>query len=183
MQLERQIESPRSSLRTPDRAKRIAKVAFAFVAVGFFIFLGIGHVDHVPDNAIVFIDNATRTYFSPPLLEREERKFLVAMPFKTSRDCGHKPATTEIKLWAEELTDDSHVLVDMSAQVFFVLPQDGYTVLDPVRRLDIRGKDLHPDREHRNAGGFIDEYGGIACCMKLMGLRKSRWSEDGRWNW
>ena len=141
-------------------------------------------IEFMPDNALLLIDMASNTYYSPPLLESDERNFLFVTALGYARDNKIKVAREDLASLVESLPNDKVIFLDMKNSIFYLLPQDGYTSLYPDKYSSIKEKGYSPDERHRDLDGFTDNYRGvIEIFMDLIGKRNGRWTEAGGWRW
>jgi len=161
-------------------------VGGAAVFIVLFVAIALGAVGQcvigsMPGYAVVLVDEKSKHYYSPPLIQSDKRDFLISFPLSECQTRGWKPATTEIaELVAADGSSEKIVFADVKRGKFFLLPQDRFVILEPVRSNDIRGKGYDPDTSHVNQGGFIDESNWV---LQKLGLKPSRWTEDGDWRW
>ena len=134
------------------------------VLVGMALF-GLEGVDHIPDNALVYVDE-TKTYYSPPLLWDDSRPFHVAMSVDQIRQLGFRHVSNTPRTdqeWGELSEEFDAVWVYNQAETWTEFrPPDGVCVV-PTTKGAIKGmKEYSPDRTHVNAGGF---YGVLGHCF------------------
>jgi len=140
-------------------------------------------IEFAPDNTIVFVDNDNKTYFAPPLLSEDKREFLVATKYSYAAEFGTMPASKEVALDIEVIMERKTIYVDLKKNIYFVLPQDNYVELYPDRLGSVSERGFSPDEIHRDLEAFMDVNRFYDKLLSLLGKRKSRWTEDGSWNW
>ena len=158
-------------------------IGFAVLAVsGLFWLEG---VDHIPDSALVYVDES-KTYYSSPLLWEDSRPFHVSMSLEEVRKQGFRhvsqqPSTS--REWDEIAEEFKFVWVHNKDKTWTEFrPHDGICVV-PVEKRAIKGRkgDFSPDRKHVNDGGFYGKSHSLL--FHLLGWTESRWNPDGSWKW
>jgi hypothetical protein len=127
---------------------------------------GLQGVDHIPDNALVYVDSS-HNYYSPPLVWEDDRSFYLGIP--SLRGTYDSLANCKV-IWMHNKDKKSVPY----------RPTDGVCVI-PVSKGTIKGKKYSPDQKHVNAGGFYGKSGPLL--FHLLGWNKSRWAPDGEWRW
>lgn len=168
----------------------VKNVGFFFLGLavlGFLLFIGCESVQTIPDNAIVYVDEGTNTYFSPPLFRADSREFCTPARYSYVREKDIPAASSEVEaiIRAVAPKPEDVVYIDLKREVFAILPIKGARIVVPMKKGDIRGKkEFSPDPEHRELSGFTDKpRGWFGYAMEKIGFRKPRWSESGEWNW
>jgi len=169
----------------PMSGEKIGSWAIGILVLGLIVVMNIGYTLTVPNNAVVYVDESKQTYLSPPLIETDTRDFLVLLPIAYVIKRDWKPATTEVLtlLFKNETKVNTLVYVDIKRKIYFVFPQDGYMLLQPTAKGTLIEKNYHPDPEHRERGGFVDDYGFWGFLKEIIGQRNARWTADGNWRW
>lgn len=168
-------------------AKSVGFFVLGLAVLGFFLFIGSESIRTIPDNAIVYVDEDTKTYFSPPLLRTDSRDFCAPARYSYVRDRAIQAASSEVEAMIRAVPPDPDdiVYVDLKREVFAVLPIKGARIVVPMKKGDIRGKkEFSPDSDHRDKSGFTDKpRGWFGYAMEKVGFTKPRWTESGEWNW
>lgn len=167
-------------------AKSVAIFVLGLAILGFFLFISSVTIRTIPDNAIVYVDEETKEYFSPALVRSDQRDFCAPVRYSSMQDAHIQPASSEVEaIVAEVLPDgDDIVYVDLKRDVFSILPVKGARVVVPSTKGKIRKQGYSPDRDHVDRRGFVDKpRGWFGFAMEKIGLRKPRWTESGEWNW
>ena len=146
------------------------------------IYLGSDIILTLPNRALLFVDETTKTYYSPSLIESDDRDFLILSTLDYAKELQFHPGTKEVEILIRDNNYDD-VFLDFKREIYFALPQDNYILLSPVSHGNIKGDKYKPDDKHRNRNGFIDELSPFERFLDFIGLRKSRWADDGSWNW
>lgn len=166
--------------------KSVAMFVLGLGILGFFLFLGSETIRTAPDNAIVYVDEEAKEYFSPPLVRSDQRDFCAPVRYSLMQDEGIQPASSEVEAIVAEapLDQDDIVYIDLKRDVFSILPVRGARVVVPLTKGEIRKQGYSPDQDHVDLGGFTDKpLGWFGLTMEKVGLRKPRWTESGEWNW
>lgn len=141
--------------------KGIAAVLVALVFIGF----GIGTSRSMPDSAVLYVNEETKTYLSPPCFDAVKQE---------AEAITEKMAGASI----EEHKNNPKQLVDM----FNFLGSSRLTTKAEIRRMPYK-----PDTECRDAGGFMQDGRSLSgLLLEYVGLLPplpSRWNPDGTWNW
>lgn len=148
-----------------------------------FLFGGYNELSTPPDNAIVFIDELSDTYFAPPLLEVDDRDFLISTALGFVRDQKIKAANSEIEMFTKNWPSEQVAYWDIKKNEYYLVPKSGFRILHVERLGNLEGKDYSPDEIHRKMDGFFDEKDLFDVIYIKLGFRKERWREDGGWNW
>jgi hypothetical protein len=156
-------------------------LGMAFFAA--LIYFSADTTTYPPDNTIVFVDRKSKTYFAPPLIPEDKRNFLIETRYPFAAENNTLPASKEIAKDLDVIFDNKIIYVDMEKNIYFTSPQKNYIELYPDRLSNITNKGFSPDKLHRDMAGFIDEIRFIDKILSLIGKRKSRWTDDGSWNW
>lgn len=180
------MNAPESkSSRLSKLAGQTATALLGLAGLAVFGLFGVQHVDYIPDNAIVWVDESN-TYYSPPLLWKDPRPFHIPLPVEEVRTRGfrhvsHQPASD--REWEDVATAFKLVWVFNKDKTWTEFrPRTGKCVIAGVEKWEIKGKkEYSPDQDHVNAGGF---YGNSSSLLSyLLGLSQSRWRPDGSWKW
>lgn len=167
-------------------AKSVAMFVLGLGILGFFLFIGSETIQTIPDSAIVYVDEETKEYFSPPLVRSDQRNFCAPVSYSLMQDEHIQPASSEVEAIVAEMppNGDDIVYVDLKREVFSILPVKGARVVVPLTKGEIRKQGYSPDRDHVDRRGFVDKpRGWFGFAMEKVGLRKPRWTESGEWNW
>jgi hypothetical protein len=156
-----------------------------FWVVGILFLFGMAimfgeHIEFIPDNAMVFINETEKTIFAPPLLPADDRDFLIFCKLEYAERFGFKKVLAK----NSEIADDiGMAAVDIKRKIYFVgFPDEKYIILKVANMGDVK-KEYKGDKKHRDLEGFNDSYGFVGFIKSILGLRKSRWTKEGNWNW
>ncbi|QDV88993.1 hypothetical protein RAS2_00520 [Phycisphaerae bacterium RAS2] len=167
--------------------KSVAIFVLGLGVLGFYLFIGSESFRTIPDSAIVYVDEESKTYFSPPLLRTDSRDFCTPARYSCACEKAIPVASSEVEAMIKVVPPDPDdiIYIDLKREVFAVLPIKGARVVVPMKNGEIRGKrEFSPDLEHRDKSGFIDKpRGWFGCAMEMVGFQKPRWTESGEWNW
>jgi hypothetical protein len=65
--------------------------------LGVFLFMGSESVRTIPDEATVYVDEESKTYFSPPLFRSDKREFCAPARYSSVRDKNIQAANSEVE--------------------------------------------------------------------------------------
>ncbi len=165
------------------KMKPVLFMLFIILIAGCIFLLSLGSLEMLPDNAMVFVDINKKVYYSPPLMADDERDFLVVMPVKAAREKKFSPISKQQGEYFEAMEDDETVCGDFKRKILYLVPDEGAVLLYPRTKVELSGKGYVPDQKHANWGGFVNDIGMFSLVRQMLGLYKSRWTENGDWNW
>jgi hypothetical protein len=117
--------------------KKLSLSAVGIIAIVFLVLcFGIDSIKVMPDNALLIVDEETKTYFAPPFFNDNAIEFPNRYRY--------------------------------------------------ARAGEIRGTEYEPNAKCRDQGYFCEDGGCVLwCVIERAGLvkSKSRWNNDGTWNW
>jgi hypothetical protein len=177
--------------------KNVLSILIFFIVIIIIILSMIASSDWIhraPDNAFVFANKNTMTYFSPPLLIEDKRDFIIQSSYRFVIENGYEPGGIYSKRLNDVVKGDSKwnesvVYVNLKDKKYYThsdLNENNYElILRPMTILEARNNRYRADEIHEKMGGFIqtgDSYAWDKLMIKV-GIKKSRWDKQGNWNW
>lgn len=163
---------------------RYLLLAFALVA-GFWLFAVDVLSPHPPPTAAVFLDLHRSVYFSPPLVYDDKRRFVVKEQLASAQRRGVKPASKADELLSEGWGDPqtARVWTDLGRKTYSWEPPMDAIFVRRVTFSEAQACSAEPDSQHEREGGFMYSRSQLGVYLEQLGLRPSRWSSSGEWNW
>jgi hypothetical protein len=150
----------------------VAALGFVATCVNF----GSGPTDQTP----YYIDE-NNVFYSPPLMERDQRNFAFAMLAADAIADGFQP----LDLAVAKATNPDGMVFTNPKSMKWVVRQDprGHILVSVITRAEFPEIKPKADPEHREVGGFQDWCGLFGWIMRKAGVGKPRFGSNGEWNW
>lgn len=167
-----------------NKFSQAIKVIFGICAALLFLGFGIGSSKPMQPNALLLVDLVSRKYYSFPCVANMPNLRVVI--FDKSKTDDREEQTANFS--------QRKIVEDLDAGISFALEagDSPKLILAPMRpatmyKLESTTGKFSPDEHCRDQNGFMQD-GRSASGMFLerigiLGPIKSRWNQDGTWNW
>ena len=173
------------------RLREVVFLMAGFLILIIIFYFGLTVIETIPDNAIVLVDEKSEIIYSPPLLEQDNRKFLIFTPTEIAEEVNlHLDESYYIKGngFKSEVSifkEHHYVWVDETKMTFFPPEFDSQDYIFVQTQYYGKAKEMgfKRDKLHDNWGGFARDENMLQKIVELFGYDLGRWDEDGNWNY
>jgi len=165
---------------------RILKgIAIAGIIVGAIWLFGVDITSFAPPEAFVYCDSISKTYFSPPLLEQDQRIFVARINLHAVLAMSIPAATDAEEILTKKCGNSllHKVWVNLTKLNYSWEPPEKSIIVCRKTIKEVKQLGYSPDSMHRNAGGFSYTRDKFTYYLECLGNKESRWNKDGEWNW